>query len=490
MGAFLVLFLLATNPPPTSVPVDLFLRLDPLLGAGASLAARQATAHLAWSLPGVGLALLAGRAFCGWLCPLGVTLDLAAPVAPRTALARPWLEVLRRWKYLALALALGSAVVGGAAMLLLDPISLLTRSLATTLYPLFNLTVTALQTSLYGAGVAPDLWVAIDTQWRGTLLPRFQAYYQMSPLFLVLFLAVLAAGRLAPRFWCRYLCPLGAAFAIFARLAPIRRRIDGKCNHCGRCTAACATGAIDAKSHIADPAECILCLSCREACPKGAISYGPGTATTRYDPSRRQVLLGLTGGALALGSLRVGASAAGQHPLCVRPPGAAGDFLSRCVRCGECMKVCPTSGLQPSVAESGLEGLWSPILVSRLGFCDFSCTACGQVCPTGAIAPLALEEKRKTVIGVAYIDERRCLPYADATPCIVCEEMCPLPDKAIILEAKTATKHGGELVELKLPKVLRDRCIGCGICEYYCPLPNESAVRVFATGPLAEKRNR
>jgi polyferredoxin len=485
-----VLFVMAANPLPSWVPVDLFLRLDPLLGAGASLAAREATANFLWTLPLLALAVLAGRAFCGWLCPMGVTLDLAAPVDARQALARPGLERLRRAKYLALFLALGSLAVGGAALLLLDPISLLTRSLATALYPLLNLAVTALQVTLYGAGVAPDLWVAVDTQWRGSLLPYFQPYFQMAALFLGLFALVLAANRVAPRSWCRYLCPLGATFAIFARWAPLRRRLDQSCNHCGRCTSACSMDAIDAKTHAADPAECILCLGCREECPRDAISYGLAPAVARYDPTRRQVLLGLTGGALALGSLRVSASAAGQHPLQVRPPGAVEGFLSRCVRCGECMKVCPTSGLQPSVLESGLEGMWSPVLVSRLGFCDFSCTSCGQVCPTGAIAPLHLEDKRKLVIGVAYLDERRCLPYADATPCIVCEEMCPLPDKAIVLEPKTATKHDGTQVDLKLPKVLRDRCIGCGICEYYCPLPNESAIRVFATGPLADKRNR
>ena len=54
------------------------------------------------------------------------------------------------------------------------------------------------------------------------------------------------------------------------------------------------------------------------------------------------------------------------------------------------MKVCPTSGLQPALAEAGLEGIWTPILKPRLGYCDYGCNACGQVCPSGAIPPLPL----------------------------------------------------------------------------------------------------
>jgi ferredoxin len=88
------------------------------------------------------------------------------------------------------------------------------------------------------------------------------------------------------------------------------------------------------------------------------------------------------------------------------------------------MRVCPTGALQPALSEAGLEGLWTPILLPRLGYCDFACNACGVVCPTQAIPLLSLEEKRQQVIGKAYIDENRCLAWADHIDCIVCEEMC------------------------------------------------------------------
>ena len=175
-----------------------------------------------------------------------------------------------------------------------------------------------------------------------------------------------------------------------------------------------------------------------------------------------------------------------KHPGLIRPPGAQdeGRFLSHCLRCGECMKVCPTSGLQPTLGEAGLEGLWTPVLRSRLGYCDYACHACGQVCPSGAIPPLSLPEKRRQVIGVAVIDKDRCLPWASDTPCVVCEEMCPVPEKAIELGGRRLiTRADGSQDYLSRPRVVAERCIGCGICEYKCPLEGRSAIVVVPTSP-------
>jgi NAD-dependent dihydropyrimidine dehydrogenase PreA subunit len=149
------------------------------------------------------------------------------------------------------------------------------------------------------------------------------------------------------------------------------------------------------------------------------------------------------------------------------------------------MRACPTSALQPAVAEAGLEGLWTPLLAPRLGYCDYSCNACGQACPVQAIPPLGLEDKREQVIGLAYIDQDRCIPWADNQDCIVCEEMCPVPDKAITLEQVEVGNADGELVMVQRPHVIRERCVGCGICEYKCPLENPAAIRIYAPAPGA-----
>ena len=88
-----------------------------------------------------------------------------------------------------------------------------------------------------------------------------------------------------------------------------------------------------------------------------------------------------------------------RHERLLRPPGALdeGYFLERCIRCGECMKVCPNNALHPTLTEAGLEGLWTPVLVPRTGYCEASCVLCSQVCPTGAIWEITPREKGWTV---------------------------------------------------------------------------------------------
>jgi ferredoxin len=83
------------------------------------------------------------------------------------------------------------------------------------------------------------------------------------------------------------------------------------------------------------------------------------------------------------------------------------------------------------------------------------------------------------VIGLATIDHNRCLAWGEHTPCIVCEEMCPIPDKAIYLETVSFQNRDGGQVEIQLPHVDPSRCIGCGICEYKCPLTGSAAIRVY-----------
>jgi ferredoxin len=199
-----------------------------------------------------------------------------------------------------------------------------------------------------------------------------------------------------------------------------------------------------------------------------------------YDPGRRQLLIT---GAVTLAGLAVFDTQTNKHNggnFLLRPPGVDEDaLLEKCLRCGLCLRSCPTGALQASLTEAGLVGAFTPVLIPRLGYCLYPCTNCGSVCPVGAIPPLTLEVKQHTVIGHAFIDENRCIPWTDSTTCIVCEEMCPLPEKAIILEDRAATDSDGYPFTLKLPHVVRERCIGCGICEYKCPRPGDAAIRVY-----------
>jgi len=165
----------------------------------------------------------------------------------------------------------------------------------------------------------------------------------------------------------------------------------------------------------------------------------------------------------------------------IRPPGAldGAAFLDKCIRCGECMKACPTNSIQPAFLESGLEGLWSPLLNMRAGYCEYHCNLCSQVCPTEAIAKLPLEKKQKTKIGLSVVDVSRCLPYAYGRACQICYDQCPLPEKAITMVA-VSEKRGEKTIILKQPQVDSKRCIGCGICENKCPAAAEPAIRVVS----------
>jgi ferredoxin len=199
-----------------------------------------------------------------------------------------------------------------------------------------------------------------------------------------------------------------------------------------------------------------------------------------YDPDRRSFFTTILGSVAALTVLGSDQNAQKTNPLLLRPPGAVEqDLTNKCLRCGECIRACPTGALQPSILDGGLERIFTPLLIPRLGYCDFSCNRCGEVCPVEAITPLPLEEKRKFVIGWAFIDENLCIPWADGTPCIVCEEMCPVPEKAILLEEKQVTGPDDSINVIQLPRVVRELCIGCGICEYKCPRTGIAAIRVF-----------
>ena len=163
------------------------------------------------------------------------------------------------------------------------------------------------------------------------------------------------------------------------------------------------------------------------------------------DLSRRQFLAAAVSGAAIIPMLRIdGNLGPGWKSAIVRPPGALSetDFLSRCIKCGQCMRICPTNVIHPAGLEGGIEGLWTPALNFRIGTsgCQFNCIACGHLCPTAAIRPISLNERLgrnpfadqgPIKIGTAFIDRGRCLPWAMDRPCIVCQENCPVSPKAI-----------------------------------------------------------
>ncbi len=471
-------------------PVSLLFRIDPL----AALADALAPGPFGWRLLWPALALLAltavwGRFFCGWICPLGTTLDGVSPfVGRRRERRRPQ---LRRIKYLLLA-GLGVAALFGVQIIgWFDPLSIFLRGLTFSLYPLYNLAANEVFTFFYQHPV-PGLSAGLDALypfWRDHLMAFHQPSFALGLFTLVVFVAILLLERLERRFWCRYLCPLGALLGLCARHALVQREPAELCGGCALCTSSCRMAATDQDGHRGS--ECIRCFDCTDYCPAEKVRFAPGIpAGAGVDVGRRQLITSMAAGALAAPVVSLAPPAAKQNPYLIRPPGAVAeeDFLRRCIRCGECLKVCIGQALQPALLQTGPFGLWTPLVVARHGYCEYNCTLCGQVCPTGAIRRLEPAAKKAFVIGLARIDQRTCLPYARGEECLVCEEHCPTPQKAIVFDQRQVLVNG-RVKTLKQPRVVAERCIGCGICETRCPLEGVSAIRVINERESRRERN-
>ena len=495
--AFLYLFVAATFLNPMPGLSNLFYRLDPLVAVTAMLAGRAVIAGLALSGITLALTLVFGRAWCGWLCPLGTVLDLFAPrraFKKRPGILTPpgiLIPPPERWrlvKYGLLATILIAAAFGNQTFLFLDPITIVTRTLAVSIWPALGYAAAQVEAFLYQFDA---LWGPLDVLHQAVVYPLFQdsrpVYFQAVPVFL-LFVIVVGLNSWVERFWCRYLCPLGGMLGLLSRFSLFRRQVGPECTGCAACARNCPTATIRPDQGFAsDPAECTVCFNCVDACPRHgdriALAW-PGwkpAAAQPYDPGRREVL-GAFGAAAAAAALS-GIEPIREHPpaTLIRPPGAEeASFSTLCIRCNECVRVCATQGLQPCGLETGWQNLLTPRLEARLGHCSYNCNACGQVCPTGAIPNLSLEQKRHTPMGLARVDRDRCLPWTYAIDCIVCEETCPLGDKAIKLEEAQMINVHGQEVTMKRPYVIKELCIGCGMCESKCPMGGDAAIRVYA----------
>ncbi len=455
-------------------PVNWFLQLDPLVAIGTILTTHTLYRAILWALATVILTIIFGRFFCSWVCPFGSVHHFVGFWGNRKK-SMPQKVQLNKYrkaqciKYFVLIFFLVmSAFPSLAATLqtgLLDPIPLITRSFNLVLLPIVDRPVGLASVS--------------------------ERFYVGAWLTLAIFLTAVFLNLAIPRFYCRFICPLGALFAILGRFALWRiGKNQSECIDCKLCEQSCEGGCEPAGSIRIS--ECVLCFNCREDCKEDIISYQRRASLageeTSPDVSRRGFVLSLVSGILAVPAVRLSNKLGSNwvHKV-IRPPGALSEeeFLKRCIKCGQCMRVCPTNVIQPGGIDGGLENLWTPTLNNRIGSsgCQYNCTACGQVCPTSAIRPITLAEKQghgefaeagPIKIGTAFLDRNRCLPWAMDKPCIVCQENCPVSPKAIYtqevfntiradaLTVKKATNTTIETVEDNLP--LDKFATG----DYYC----------------------
>lgn len=461
--------------------VSLFLELDPLVAFASFLTSWTVYKGLVLSLIIIVITLIFGRAFCSWICPFGILNQWVSHVFNKRRPVDDYrvnaYRALFRLKYYILTILLVLALFGSLQIGLLDPITLITRSFTVSVFPALH--------------------------YAGAEISIKQSLFYGGMLLAVLFIIILFANRFLSRFWCRVLCPLGALLGILSSRSIMRIRRDvEKCTDCQKCLRYCH-GGCDPHLELRT-AECHVCMNCIEDCPEDAIHYG--TARERssihapVDVNRRRVIETAVAGIILFPMMRsvVNAKTAPKHNV-IRPPGsiAEEDFLRRCIKCGECMRVCPTNVIQPALLEGGFEALWTPVLINRIGYCEFNCVLCGQVCPTGAIVPLSVEKKvgkppygKPVTIGTAFYDRGRCLPWAMNIECIVCEEVCPTSPKAIWFQTTEVRTREDRSKLLKLPHVDPNLCVGCGICENKCPVHDRAAVRVTSIGETRSSINQ
>jgi len=513
---FLASLPVASGSASLPYPVSVFLQSDPLVAISNALSTRTLYAGLLWSLTILIPTLFLGRFFCGWICPLGTLNHFLGHFKSERKRGKQLLESNRykRWqtlKYYLLIVLLVSALFGGQFLTVLDPISLSVRSLGLAVSPamkygvdsvLGGLDASPLSALRFAGGVLHSLLEA-------TLLSLKQPHFRQSLFLGLIFMLILGLNFRITRFWCRALCPLGALLGLLSRWSILGlEKGDSACDDCNRCLLHCQGGDDPIPGAPWRKTECHLCLNCVGDCPKSAVKFKffPATATTTYSPNltRRRVLTSVAAGAVAVPLFRSMPGLTVQRdPRLIRPPGALDekDFLARCIRCGECMKACPTNALHPTFAEAGIEGIWTPTLVPRIGYCEPSCVLCSQVCPTGAIWQTTSIQKgwvreqadpaaKPIRIGTAFLDRSRCLPWAMATECIVCEEWCPTSPKAIYLHPAEVADANGTIKRISQPYVDPQRCVGCGACEFACPVKVQPAVYVTSIGESRSSSNQ
>lgn len=230
----------------------------------------------------------------------------------------------------------------------------------------------------------------------------------------------------------------------------------------------------------------------------------------KIEPQRREFVKYSTLGVLGL----VMVAGAGISPYMLsaetrlRPPGAVeeSEFLALCIKCGQCLQVCPYHSIELADIFKG-HGVGTPYIDARTRGC-YACSAvpCVLACPTGALDH-SCEKPEDIKMGIAVLQfPQKCIaltntPVAkghtkrveafmqqqvnitelekeqleklkgfEGKQCTICADMCPIPNPLSAI-SMVSHKDGG-----KYPEIY-DGCIGCGVCEELCPA-NSAAIVV------------
>ena len=504
---FFALFVLAVWATWTTriegYPVSRLLEINPLVSLTTFLSTGYIYRFLGWAMLLVAITLIFGRVFCNWACPYGTLHQFVGWLfdvrSNSQKIAGNRYHPLQYLKFSFLIIFVVMASLGALQIGLLDPIVMMYRAVATFVAPASDLVVGRLEEPAGALGlhaVTDALKFAPGSDHR-----IFVGSFWVA----VTFLFFVAMNLWKPRFFCRFVCPLGAMLGVLARKSLFRiNRIVERCTDCDLCLMHCE-GASDPQGQLR-AGECFGCMNCLDDCPENALEFtmrnqDKSQVVPGPDIGRRQAAFAGVAGLVAVPMLRNNGRVNDENfsPLMMRPPGsvAESEFLERCIKCDQCINVCPTNVLQPAtLEEGGIEALWTPVMNFNIAHCQLKCTLCSEVCPTGAIRLISVAEKLgegeyaeqgPIRLGTAFINTSRCLPWANQIPCVVCEEVCPVAPKAIQTFDEEVKDVFGNMVVLNKPFIVPDLCIGCGICHAECPVQDDPAVYVTAVGESRSK---
>ncbi len=282
---FVYLFLQTTDHPINRAGshLTLFFDLDPLVALSSGLASHKIERAMLLSLVTLIGTLVAGRWFCGWVCPFGALHNFFTSM--RAGRDKQKLEVggYHSWqkaKYYILVAFLFAAFLGVNVAGWLDPFSFFFRSLSTSIYPAINAGTVRLFTRIYDAnpGIGPVRLTLVTEPIYAVLRTHFlaveQPYYWGGILIGILFIAVVAMNFFRARFWCRYVCPLGALLGLVGKNPLVRlRKGEEQCTSCRLCLVDCQGGAHVGKQVEWKASECFYCCNCMADCPWQAINF-------------------------------------------------------------------------------------------------------------------------------------------------------------------------------------------------------------------------
>ena len=355
------------------------------------------------------LTFIFGRFYCSLICPFGIFQELAALIFRKKNKTQKNYPV----KYFIAAVCFG-VLAGGCAIVIryLDP------------YTLFGSAMTLSLAGIVGA------------------------------------IIVLAIVFFKNRFFCSNICPVGTILGLLSKYSLNKIYLPKDiCVSCGKCATSCPTGSINPKEKTVDNETCIKCLRCLDSCPRHGVQYGiKKKEPVKFSLKRRSLILAssvvvIFGAALKAG-IEFKNKISEKISEIILPPGGISPerFLNKCLNCNLCAEHCPQKIIKKADNKFG-----AVYIDYSNSFCKYDCHECSRVCPSGAIKRITLDEKKKTRIAMAYINNESC------TKCGICAIDCP---------TGAISKKDGEYTVLDASK-----CIGCGACKNACKF---DAIEIFA----------